>query len=349
MPERLFGTLNSGEPVHLILLRNSTIEAEILTFGARLHRLVVPDARGVSSDIVLAHASLQAYESDSHHLGAVIGRFANRIAHAEMPFSGGTHRLSANDGKHSLHGGFRGFSRRTWSVTERTDERVRLSIHSPDGEEGFPESIDASVTYQLTPDSLELHFEAWSSAVAIVNLTSHAYFNLGGARCDHFSAIDDHQLQLHTPWMLELDETKIPTGRIHRLSPAFASFQSEMRPIGSLVSDHHFAHDPSDTSGRMRHCVTLSHPATGRRMEVFSTQPGMQMYTAQFFPNQLQLKDGVTCGPRSAICFETQHYPDAPHHPDFLQPLVYPDKPYREKVSFRWPNSGECPTGSMRF
>lgn len=336
MQERIFGLIESGDAVHAVALRKGALEAEIITFGARLHRLIVPDARGVGTDIVLGHADLQAYETDPHHLGAVVGRFANRIAHAEIPFSGGAHRLSANDGKHTLHGGFRGFSRRIWAITERSDDMVRLSLHSPDGEEGFPGTIDVSVTYQLTAESLELQFEARSPAETVVNMTSHSYFNLAGAQCGHFSTIDDHELQLHMPWMLALDSGNIPTGHIHKLVPPFSAFESALQPVGALEADHHFAHEASAAPARMRHCVTLSHPGSGRRMEVLSTQPGMQIYTGQFLSEQMQLKEGAACGPRSAICFETQHYPDTPHHPNFPQPLVGPNRPYREKVSFRF-------------
>jgi aldose 1-epimerase len=362
MSERIFGLIDSSAPVHSILLKCGTLEAEVLTYGARLHRLCVPDATGKATDIVLGCADLKTYQADPHHIGAIVGRYANRIARAELPVDGTIHRLSANEGRHTLHGGFQGFSHRNWSVRERCAARVRLSLHSPAGEEGFPGALDASVTYVLTPSSLDLHFEGWSATPTVVNLTSHAYFNLASATHGRYPQIDEHTLHLHMPWMLERDADTIPTGKMHKLSPPFSSFLFDPRPIGSLIADHHFAHDndlggqcqnPAKTdllgnrkiaateptacaSGRLRRCATLAHPPTGRKMEVFSTQPGMQIYTAQFLPDQLHLKDGATCGPRGAICLETQHYPDAPHHPHFPQPLADPMNPYREQISFRF-------------
>jgi aldose 1-epimerase len=307
-----------GTDAHLYTLstRNG-MEARVSTYGATLTQLHVPDRRGSLANVVLGLDSLAPYS------GATIGRFANRIAHGRFVLNGIAYQLATNDPPNHLHGGTRGFDRVVWDA-EATEEGLRLSYQSPDGEERYPGNVSVSVTYTLTDQNeLVLSYVATTDKATPVNLTHHSYFNLAGAGED---TILDHELRLLADHFTPVDDTQIPTGEIRPVADGPMDFREPLA-IGARIDEVEGGYDHNyvlnSTGSSLALAATVRDPRSGRVMEVLTTEPGIQLYTA----NSLD---------HTGLCLETQHFPDAVNQPAFPSTILEPGEVYRQVTIYRF-------------
>lgn len=323
-----FGELPDGRPADLYTLTNDRgLLAQVTTYGAILVSLQVPDRHGRAGEITLGFDTLGRYLGQHPHFGGTIGRVANRLAHGRFALDGRAYQLERNwQGAHHLHGGTSGFDRRLWSgqsVEGKGCVGVRLTYHSPDGEEGYPGALGVEVTYALTDaDELRIDYRAAAAAPTIVNLTNHAYFNLADAGR---GTIHEHVLELYADAYLPTDELKIPTGEVRPVAGTPLDF-TRPTPVGQRIEqvggyDHCYV---VRNGGRgLVPAARVSEPASGRVMVVETTEPGVQFYTGNVIP-QIPGRGDVRYGPRHALCLETQRYPDAPNHPEFPSIVLRP-------------------------
>ncbi|MEV3923658.1 aldose epimerase family protein [Actinomadura coerulea] len=310
-----FGATPDGERVERYVLGNGRLRARVLTYGATLQRLEVADG----ANVVLGLPTLDDYLHRSRYFGAVVGRYANRIARSRFTLDGREHRLTANDGVNSLHGGVRGFDKRVWRVESAGPAEVELSLVSPDGEEGYPGELRARVRYVLDGDALRLEYRATADAPTVVNLTNHSYFDLSGS-----GDVRGHVVAMEADRYLPVDEGKIPAGGPVPVAGTPFDFTAPTR-VGARLG------------GRYDHCfvlqgrVTVADPAGGRTMEVTTTEPGVQFYTGHML-------DGVATpyGPFAGLCLETQRFPDAPNRPAFPSPVLRPGQEHVSVTTYRF-------------
>ncbi|GAA2161396.1 aldose 1-epimerase [Humibacillus xanthopallidus] len=307
-------------PPTSVLLRADGILLEVLTAGAAVRRLEVPAPDGRTVGIVLGHADARTYVTAGGYLGATIGRFGNRIAGASFELGGQTHRLSANEGTTTLHGGLDGFDHRPWTIVDQDASRVHFGLHSPDGDQGFPGALDVTVTYAVGPGLVRIDYEATADGDTLVNLTNHSYFNLDG---EGSGPVDGHELTLSAGRFTPTDALLIPTGEVRRVDGTPFDFRAPRR-VGEALAhrdeqlehgqglDHNFVVDGEG----LRHVATLR-GRSGLTLDVDSDQPGVQVYTGAHFDGTVTGTSGTAYGPRSGIALETQGFPDAPHHPGF--------------------------------
>lgn len=336
--ERPFGTTAGGIDVQAFTLTNDKgMEAEIITYGAVLRRLVVN-----GRDVLLGYDSLFEYEQNSGKMGAVCGRFANRIGGGAFTIDGETYKLPVNNGPNTLHGGVSGFDKKVWTPTV-TDEGLQLTYVSADGEEGFPGELTASVTYSLTEDNeLVLDYRATTTKTTALNLTNHSYFNLHG---QDDGSILDHVLVIPAGEMLENDPDSLPTGR--RLDVTDTPFDfRRARAIGEAIDaddyqityGHGYDHcyiiaENLDLDHRLTACAVVSVPDL--TMTVITDLPGFQLYTANHLGN-LSGKDGALYRERAGVCFETQYWPDAVSHEDFPGGELRPGETFTSRTIYQF-------------
>jgi aldose 1-epimerase len=334
-----FGTAR-GEAVDLYTLRNATgMVVRIATFGATITQLLVPGRSGGSANVVLGLPTLADYVAgNSPYFGSVIGRYANRIADGTFALEGRTHRLAVNDPPNSLHGGAVGFDQKVWTATvvPATAERVglRLEYTSQDQEEGFPGTLSVAVTYTLTSrDALELAYAATTTETTIVNLTSHPYWNLSG---EGSGPIHEHVLRLNASHYLPVDATLIPTGEIAPVAGTRFDF-TRAKAIGDEPYDHNFVLDRPPGPVELVEAATVHDPASGRTLEVLTTEPGVQLYSGSHLDGTLAGTSGGVYGPRAGLVLETQHYPDSPNQPHFPSTVLRPGERFESTTVFRLP------------
>jgi aldose 1-epimerase len=337
-----WGKTASGEDVHLFTLTNTAgLTARITNFGGILVSLSTPDKGGQFADIVLGFDSLDPYLKKHPFFGCITGRYANRIGGASFVLDGTTHRITANSGKHHIHGGNFGFDEKVWSPSSRTlPDGVALDLASTStaGEEGFPGSLACTVTYTLRNDnSLAIHYHATTDATTVLNLTNHSYFNLAGE--GHPTALD-HELTIPAETFTPTDDDLIPTGKVASLLGTPLDF-TQPRLIGDRIDadflplkqgkgyDHNFILPGSG----LKLAARVRHPASGRTMEVRTTEPAVQLYTANHLKGA-HGKNGHTYPARSAFCLETQHYPDSPNHPNFPSTTLRPGETFHSTTTF---------------
>ena len=339
---RPFGTLPDGQPVALITLRKGRLSCEILTYGGALRSLTVPGRQGGEVDVLLGLPTLEDYLRQDKFLGALIGRYANRIGDSRFTLNGKEYPLRANDGKNHLHGGQVGFDKQVWTVSEGGADFVTLTLHSPDGQEGYPGDLDVSVTYRLTEDSIVLDYRATSSADTLCNLTNHAYFNLSGHQSGPVTA---QGIQIYAQSYTPTDAGSIPTGEIAPVegTPMDLRFG---RAIGERVDedfdqltmaggyDHNYVVD--GPAGVLRPAARAWSPDTGITMEVLTTQPGIQFYSGNYLDGCPAGKDGAPYARRWAFCLETQTFPDAPNKPQFPSALLAKGEEYHQTTVYRF-------------
>lgn len=331
----VFGKLSKNRNVEFFVLKNkSGMSAKLISFGATLVSLTAPDKKGKSADIVLGYDSLEGYVADTCFLGCTAGRFANRIANAKFKLDGKEYKLAANDGKHHLHGGIRGFNKAPWQGSEfenGSSSGVTFKYLSPDGEEGYPGNLDVSVTYTLTDDNeLKISYQASTDKKTIVNLTNHSYYNLAGqGKGDILS----HRIQLNADRMTAVNNEYIPTGEIKNIKGTeFDLTEPKLvsQNIGKLGLGYDFNYVLNKTTpAELSFVARVAEPTSGRVMEVFTTEPGVQFYTGNFL-NGLKGKAGAVYGKHAAFCLEAQHFPDSPNHPDFPSVVLEPGKVYSQ-------------------
>ncbi|WP_333743410.1 aldose epimerase family protein [Streptomyces ardesiacus] len=315
----LFGTLSDGTPVHRWTLERSGVRVRVLSYGGIVQSAEVPDREGNTADVVLGFADLDGYVAHpAPYFGALVGRYANRIAGGRFPLDGRTYALALNSGANSLHGGERGFDKRVWDVAEVADG-VRLSRVSPHGEEGFPGRLEMSATYTLDGSgALRIVYEAVTDAPTVLNPTNHSYFNLGGS-----GHTGGHELRLAASRITPVDAGLIPTGGFEDVTDTRFDFRRP-RKIGSGY-DHNFVLDKGVTSAA-EEVAELYDPASGRVLTVATTEPGLQVYTADHLDEPFAPGDGVA--------LETQHFPDSPNRPAFPSTVLRPGEVFRSETVY---------------
>lgn len=318
-----FGKTREGAPVRIFTLTNKNgVEATITNYGGRVVSLKVPDKKGAMGDVVLGFDSLEGYLNENPYFGALIGRYANRIGHAQFTLNGALYKVPKNDGDNSLHGGTRGFDKVVWTPRELPDGGLELTYLSKDGEEGYPGNCKVTVVYHLTDDNeLKIDYSATSDKDTVVNLTNHSYFNLKGS-----GDILGHMLTLNADHFTPVDSGLIPTGVLKPVAGTPFDFRKSTG-IGERIEqadeqlklgkgyDHNWVLNKKGSELSL--AARVEEPTTGRVMEVRTTEPGIQFYTGNFLDGSLKGKKGVVYARRSALCLETQHFPDSPNKPKF--------------------------------
>jgi aldose 1-epimerase len=315
----LFGTLSDGTPVHRWTLERAGVRVRVLSYGGIVQSAEVPDRDGDTADVVLGFADLDGYLTHPEpYFGALVGRYANRIAGGRFPLDGRTYALALNDGPNSLHGGERGFDKRVWDV-EPVAHGVRLSRVSPHGEEGFPGRLEMSATYTLDGSgALRIGYEAVTDAPTVLNPTNHSYFNLGGS-----GHTGGHELRLAASRITPVDAALIPTGGLDDVADTRFDFR-RARKIGSGY-DHNFVLDKGVTA-TAEEVAELYDPASGRVLTVATTEPGLQLYTADHL--------GAPFAPGEGVALETQHFPDSPNRPGFPSTVLRPGEVFRSETVY---------------
>jgi aldose 1-epimerase len=337
-----FGTTVDGEHAELFTLTNDNgLIAKVTSYGAILTELWVPDRDGALGDVTLGFSELEPYETKSPHFGSTIGRVGNRIAGGRFELDGRVFQMAQNNGSHHLHGGIRGYDRRIWTAEEDADEAsVRFFLIDPDGAEGYPGNVQVWVTYTLTnANALRLEYKATTDQATPINLTNHTYWNLkdGGA-----SDILDHVLQLRADYFTDVDDTLIPTGEIFPVEGTPMDFRAakpigqDIRSLGNepLGYDHNFVLKSAD--GSLALAATVFEPSSGRTMEAWTTEPGIQVYTGNFLTGSIHGKNGVQYSRHHAFCLETQHFPDSVNHPHFPSMILRPGETYHQTTEYRF-------------
>ena len=350
-----FGMTHRGEAVSLYTLKNAHgMQAKVLDYGGIIVSLRVPDRNGRLDDVVLGFDSLGDYERGSPYFGAIIGRYGNRIARGRFTLDGRTYTLATNNGPNHLHGGVRGFDKVVWTAAqfERGDSvGLVLNYTSPDGEEGYPGTLRATVTYTLTDkNEFIFDYQATTDRPTPVNLTQHSYFNLAG---DGKGDILGHVVTLNADRFTPVDSTLIPTGEIKSVAGTPFDFRTSTA-IGARIDrndeqlrygrgyDHNFVLNKGGRGGKggIEGDLTLAahvyEPTTGRVMEISTTEPGLQFYSGNFLDGTLRGKHGVVYGHRSGFAMETQHFPDSPNRPAFPSTILRPGEEYRSRTIYRF-------------
>ncbi len=334
-----FGDLD-GKTVWLFTLENDAgMKVKAMTYGGIITSIVVPDKKRVFRDVVLGFDNLEGYLKGHPYFGSIIGRYANRIAGAKFTLNGKKYELAKNNGSNHLHGGMKGFDKVLWDADPvEHDDAVSLQLDyvSRDGEEGYPGALRVKVIYKLdNENNLEIKYTADTDRTTVLNLTHHDYFNLSDPAGD----ILDHEAFIRSEEVLENSEYLIPTGRILRVEGTpldfrkYKTFGKDLKGT-SVGYDHCFV--LSHTGNEPEHCATVYSPASGIALDVLTTEPGLQLYTANYLDGKLKGKKSVAYPQYGAFCLETQHYPDSPNHPAFPSTILNPGDIYTQKTIFRF-------------
>ena len=338
-----FGKTREGAPVRIFTLTNKHgVQATITNFGGRVVSLKVPDKKGAMGDVVLGFDSIEGYLNENPYFGALIGRYANRIGHAQFTLNGLLYKVPKNDGDNSLHGGMRGFDKVVWTARELSDGRLELSYLSKDGEEGYPGNCKVTVIYHLTDaDELRIDYAASTDKDTVVNLTNHSYFNLKGG-----GDILGHLLTLNAETFTPVDSGLIPTGDLKAVAGTPFDFRKPTA-IGARIEqgdeqlklgkgyDHNWVISRKPGT-ELSLAARVEEPETGRVMEVWTTQPGVQFYTGNFLDGTIKGKGGIVYARRSALCLETQHFPDSPNKPRFPAAVLKPGMEFKSTTIYRF-------------
>jgi len=331
------GTTAQGETIYQVTLSNGPVTAQIHSLGANLKTLRTPDAKGEIRDIVLGFDNPLDNLSSTTYFGQTVGRFANRIAHAQFTLEGKRYTLEQNDGQNSLHSGSANWGWKNWHVETfeyNGNPGVVLSIFSPDGEGGFPASVTATVSYLLLGNGeLRIEYEATSSAPTPINLTNHSYFNLGGAAS---GTILGHEVQLACDHYLEVDANLIPTGKVLPVKGTAFDF-TKKKAVGKDIEqaggyDHCFI--LSSKSKQLTEFALVVDPVSGRTMRISTTLPAVQLYTSNFLQGKEVGKGKIAYPKHAGMCFETQYYPDSPNQEQFPSCIFSKDRSFKHTTVF---------------
>lgn len=342
-----FGVTKDGFAASLYVLENGNgTVVKVSDFGAVIVSVETKDRNGVLADIALGYPGVSGYEKNGPGFGALIGRHANRIGNGAFTLNGVNYQLEKNDGRNNLHSGADGYQKRPWTAAEadsQLGEAITFSLHSPDGDQGFPGSLEVAVTYILTEDdSLILSYEAAAEADTVVNLTNHSYFNLAGHASGDVLA---QKVWIDSDYYTEADAEFIPTGRILPVRDTPMDFNT-LKPIGegidssyeATVSGKGYDHNwvLKTEAGEMALVARMEDDASGRGLEVHTDLPGMQFYTGNFLDGTETGKDGAVYRRRSGACFETQYFPDSMNHENFPSPVLRAGESFRSQTVFRF-------------
>lgn len=349
MMRSVFDAMPDGREVRQFVLDNGNgVRVSIIELGAIITSIVTPDRDGTPADIVLGHEGCSAYLERSPYFGAVVGRFANRIANARFDLDNVSYTLATRNGPHHLHGGTIGFDKRLWrgeGLQTEDAETVCFTRTSPDGEESYPGELDVSVTYSLDQrNRLSVEYRATTSARTIINLTQHSYFNLAGHAG---GSILDHELSLAAEFFTPVDKTMIPTGEILSVSGSPFDFTTA-KPIGRDIAqshaqleiglgyDHNFVLTSAHGDDGLRTAAELFDPQSGRRLSVFTDQPGLQLYTGNKLDGSIVGKSNARYDRHGGVCLETQHFPDSPNVAHFPSTVLQPGSPFESRTVFEF-------------
>lgn len=342
-----FQTTVNGNKTDLYILRNKEgNEVAITNYGGAIVAIMVPDRKGNLANIIQGHDNIQdVIDSPEPYLSTLIGRYGNRIAKGRFQLKGKVYSLPINNGPNSLHGGKNGFNTKVWDATQINEHAIVLKYTSPYGEEGFTGELDVWVAYTLTDNNeLIIKYSAKTNKKTIINLTHHGFFSLAGL-ANPTPPIDDLECQINADFFLPIDETSIPTGEILKVAETPFDFRTP-KPIGQDIDadheqirhgsgyDHCFVLNKKE-EGELSFAARIRDPKSGRTMEVYTTEPGVQVYTDNW-ADGYKGQHGATFPRRSAICFEAQHFPDSPNHPYFPSVILEPGREYTQKTIYKF-------------
>ncbi len=335
----------NGDSTDLYVLKNANgVEVTVTNYGGRIVSVMVPDKNGTMQDVVLGFDSVEGYTSVDNNLGATIGRYGNRIANGKITVAGEEYELPQNNYGHTLHGGPEGFDKKVFKAIQPDSQTVVLTYLSPDGEAGFPGNLNVKVTMNLTNDNaIDIQYEAETDKETVVNLTNHSYFNLSG---DANNTILDHLLTVNADEYTPVDDTFMTTGKIDKVKGTPMDF-STATPIGQRIDDTTFVqlkngkgYDHNwvlNTKGDVSQvAATVVSPATGIQLDVYTSEPGLQIYVGNFLDGTMTGKKGIPYNLRTAICLESQKYPDSPNKPDWPQPYLKPGEKYNSRCIYKF-------------
>lgn len=336
-----FGKTADGQAAELYtLVSGHGLTARITTYGGILTELRTPDKAGQVADVVLGFDNLDQYLAVHPYFGALVGRYANRIAGGKFTLGGKTYTLAINNGPNALHGGLKGFDKKVWSaqpLATKEGPALRLKCSSPDGEEGYPGAVSVTVVYTVTKkNELKIEYSARTTQATPLNLTNHAYFNLAGAGSGD---VLGHELQIHAESFTPVDATSIPTGEIQAVKGTPMDFTTPAL-IGSRIDqvpggyDHNYVLAMQPAKAPVL-AARVREPKSGRVMEVLTTEPGLQLYTANYLDGTIKGLGGVY-GQHGALCLETQRFPDSPNRPNFPSAILEPGKPFHSVTIYRF-------------
>ena len=342
-----FQTTVNGKKTDLYILRNKEgNEVAITNYGGAIVAIMVPDRKGNLANIIQGHDNIQdVIDSPEPYLSTLIGRYGNRIAKGRFQLKGKVYSLPINNGPNSLHGGKNGFNTKVWDATQINEHAIVLKYTSPYGEEGFTGEVDVWVAYTLTDNNeLIIKYSAKTNKKTIINLTHHGFFSLAGL-ANPTPPIDHLECQINADFFLPIDETSIPTGEILKVAETPFDFRTP-KPIGQDIDadheqirhgsgyDHCFVLNKKE-EGELSFAARIRDPKSGRTMEVYTTEPGVQVYTDNW-ADGYKGQHGATFPRRSAICFEAQHFPDSPNHPYFPSVILEPGREYTQKTIYKF-------------
>ncbi len=339
-----FGKTPDGKDVDLYVLTNSHgLKAKVITYGATLTELDVPDRDGRLADVVLGFDDLKGYLGAHPFFGSTVGRVANRIAKGKFTLDGKEYKLATNNGPNALHGGLKGFDKKFWQAEQVPAENgvaVKFTCHSPDGEEGYPGDLTATVTYTLTNNNeLRLDYTATADKATPVNLTNHTYFNLAGQGSGDILC---HELTLEAEKYTPVDDTLIPTGKIESVKGTPLDFTTPHK-IGERIKelrgnpggyDHNFVLNGGGK--KLALGARVVEPKSGRVMEMYTTEPGVQFYTGNFLDGSNKGKGGAVYNKHAGLCLEAQHFPDSVNHPNFPSMILRPGQTYKQTTVYKF-------------
>lgn len=344
--KRPYGTTADGIPVDEYTLTNTRgMEVKIITMGGIVTSLKVPNRNQLIGNITLGYSSLSDYETKGHYLGALIGRCGNRIGKGTFTLDGKTYHVPINNGENSLHGGLKGFDKAVWTAEIVPDLSLKLTLLSPDGDQGYPGNLSVTVLYTLTEgNALQIEYSATTDQTTVVNLTHHAYFNLSG---NGYGTIYDQLLWINADFYTPVDAGLIPTGELAPVDGTPFDFRM-VKTIGANIRsgdpqmiygrgyDHNWVLKPAPSDDPLALCARLYDPASGRILDVWTTEPGLQFYSGNFFDGTVVGSSGGAYRQGDGLCLETQHFPDSPNHPNFPSITLRPDETYKSTTIFKF-------------
>jgi len=342
-----FGVLSNGEKVDIYYMKNTKgIELKIMNYGGAIVSAIVPDKNGNFADIVLGHDSFQGYLKANPYFGAIVGRYANRIAKGKFTLNGKVYTLATNNGQNHLHGGIKGFDKRIWNATPLITPNgvaLKLSYLSKNGEEGYPGNLNVVVTYTLNNNNeLRINYSASTDQTTIVNLTNHTYWNLA-----ENGDILNHIMMINADKFTPVDSTLIPTGEIKSVYGTPFDFR-KFRPIGDQINADNIqlkyangGYDLNWVLNKDEHdslylAARVTEPISGRVLEVWSTEPGLQFYSGNFLDGSITGKNGQIYKKHTAFALEAQHFPDSPNHPNFPSVVLKPGQEYKQTTIYKF-------------
>ena len=337
--------IDGKETMLCILTNKKGAERTITNYGTKIVSLMVPDRSGKLTDVVTGHNSLDDYlVSEEPYFGAICGRYGNRIAGGTFTLDGIVYdKLAINNGPNSLHGGLKGFNSVVWDANQTDDQTVELKYTSADGEEGFPGTLQTTVTYHLTDDNeVVIMYQAVTDKPTVLNLTNHSYFNLSGAGDP---SVADHTLTINADYYLPTDETAIPYGAPEKVEGTPMDFRTPYlvgtridEPTDQLTWARGYDHTYilNKEEGELGFCARCQSPKTGIIMETYTTQPGVQLYTGNWMTGNFEGKNGQRYPARAALCLETQHFPDSPNKPEYPSTVLRPGEVFESKTIYKF-------------